>query len=204
MKKKLLFFITVLLISCKKDKEERAIIPKYWQKFSVVENIHKNINFKKMNSETEFSILYDSSTLKPKTNNILFLSDTKIDFKDTLDIKKQRFLRNRNCSAYFFKSDTLSVGIMNSDGFGGSGFKISVFKDNYKIDYATFTDVEPFKNKKPKLIFDYKKLILNKKKYNLNDSIFGYIEFKCLDNDSYAKPVYRYGKGYFRAKIEKY
>lgn len=157
-----------------------------------------------MNSEKEFEMLFDSSTLKKKTNNIIFLTDSAINFKDTLNAKKSIFIKNRKCNAHFWKSDTLSINVMNSNGFSGNGFTISVFENHYKIDYSSFTDTQPHKNEKPKLNFGFIKLILNKKNYKANDSIFGYVEFKCIDENSYPKPVERFAKGYFRSKIEKY
>ena len=91
---------------------------------------------------------------------------------------------------------------MNSDGYTGNGFKISVFKKKYKVTYSSFSDAGPtYQNSSLKFIFS--KLILNKKTYKKNDSIFRYVEFKCTDEKTYLKPVEYYAKGYFKTRIEK-
>ncbi|MXS72070.1 hypothetical protein GSF70_12670 [Flavobacteriaceae bacterium W22] len=199
MKNNILLIILFLQISCNKKEKEK--FGDEWKTIVVNSDIKNNINFKKFNDEKEFSFLFDNATLQKKTNNIIFLQDEKIDLKDTLE-KNDIFLRNITCAANFYNSDTLSIHVMNSNGYTGNGFKISVFKKKYKVTYSSFSDAGPtYQNSSLKFIFS--KLILNKKTYKKNDSIFGYVEFKCTDEKTYLKPVEYYAKGYFKTRIEK-
>lgn len=202
MKNNFLPIILFLLVSCSKN--EKANQSDDWKVVEINSDIQNNINLKKLNNEKEFSILFDSATLKNKTNNIIFLQNEKINLKDTVNKKNEMFTRNRICSANYWKSDTLTINVMNSDGFTGDGFSISLFKNKYKINYSSFSDAGPSKYKSPNLKFIFNKLVLNKRKYKENDSIFGYVEFKCKDEKTYPKPVEYFAKGYFKTKIEKY
>lgn len=198
--KNILFIILILPISCNRN-ENKNFTDNEWKTVEVNSEIKNNINFRKFNDEKEFSILFDTATLQSKTNNIIFLQNEKINLKDTLK-KNEMFLINKTCTASFKNSDTLSINIMNSNGFNGDGFKISVFKKKYKINYSYFSDAGP-DYQSTTLKFMFSKLILNKNRYKENDSIFGYVEFKCKDEKTYLKPVQYYAKGYFRTKIEK-
>lgn len=198
--KNILFIILILPISCNRN-ENKNFTDNEWKTVEVNSEIKNNINFRKFNDEKEFSILFDTATLQSKTNNIIFLQNEKINLKDTLK-KNEMFLINKTCTASFKNSDTLSINIMNSNGFNGDGFKISVFKKKYKITYSYFSDAGP-DYQSTTLKFMFSKLILNKNRYKENDSIFGYVEFKCKDEKTYLKPVQYYAKGYFRTKIEK-
>lgn len=198
--KKILFIISLLPISCNRN-ENKNFTDNEWKNVEVNSEIKNNINFRKFNDEKEFSILFDTATLQSKTNNIIFLQNEKINLKDTLK-KNEMFLINKTCAANFKNSDTLSINIMNSNGFNGDGFKISVFKKKYKINYSYFSDAGP-DYQSTTLKFMFSKLILNKNRYKENDSIFGYVEFKYKDEKTYLKPVEYYAKGYFRTKIEK-
>ncbi|SDM07038.1 hypothetical protein [Chryseobacterium taihuense] len=198
--KNILFIILLLPISCNRN-ENKNFTDNEWKTVEVNSEIKNNINFRKFNDEKEFSILFDTATLQSKTNNIIFLQNEKINLKDTLK-KNEMFLINKTCTASFKNSDTLSINIMNSNGFNGDGFKISVFKKKYKINYSYFSDAGP-DYQSTTLKFMFSKLILNKNRYKENDSIFGYVEFKCKDEKTYLKPVQYYAKGYFRTKIEK-
>ncbi|QQV02572.1 MULTISPECIES: hypothetical protein [Chryseobacterium] len=198
--KNILFIILILQISCNRN-ENKNFTDNEWKTVEVNSEIKNNINFRKFNDEKEFSILFDTATLQSKTNNIIFLQNEKINLKDTLK-KNEMFLINKTCTANFKNSDTLSINIMNSNGFNGDGFKISVFKKKYKITYSYFSDAGP-DYQSTTLKFMFSKLILNKNRYKENDSIFGYVEFKSKDEKTYLKPVQYYAKGYFRTKIEK-
>lgn len=198
--KNILFIILLLPISCNRN-ENKNFTANEWKNVEVNSEIKNNINLRKFNDEKEFSILFDTATLQSKTNNIIFLQNEKINLKDTLK-KNEMFLINKTCTANFKNSDTLSINIMNSNGFNGDSFKISVFKKKYKINYSYFSDAGP-DYQSITLKFMFSKLILNKNRYKENDSIFGYVEFKCKDEKTYLKPVQYYAKGYFRTKIEK-
>lgn len=197
--------VSLFIISCNKLKiENDNMETEKWQTFEISSDIESNVNLEKMLFEKELSILFDSNTLQTKTNNIIFLAAEKIDLKDTLNIQKNSFAKNRTCRAHYWKSDTLKINVINTDGYTGDGFSISVFKKKYKIKYTSFSDAGPSSFNSPKLKFSLSRLILNEKNYKENDSIFGFVEFKCVDEKTFSKPVEYYAKGYFRAKIQDY
>lgn len=197
--------LSIFIISCSNLKNENENMETgQGQTFEISSDIQRNVNLKKMLFEKEFSILFDSTTLQTKTNNIIFLADEKIDLKDTLDIPNNSFAKNRICSANYWKSDTLKINVINSDGYTGNGFSISVFKNKYKIKYTSFSDAGPSSFNSPDLKFSFSRLILNGENYKKNDSIYGFVEFKCVDEKTFSKPFEYYAKGYFRAKIQDY
>jgi len=74
----LVMALSIFIISCSNLKNEnKNMETEKWQTFEISSDIQHNVNLKKMLFEKEFSILFDSTTLQTKTNNIIFLADKK-------------------------------------------------------------------------------------------------------------------------------
>lgn len=96
-----------------------------------------------------------------------------------------------------YQHDTLNIWLDNNNGYFGNGILIKVFNDQFyvkNIDPKTLKNEEKFIKAK---VFS-QKLVLNKDKFNKNDSIYGFIDYKC----SIDSLVNKHLKGYFKTIIK--
>jgi len=69
----LLIILFFLVVSCGKNEKEK-IDSNEWKSIEINYEIKNSVNFKIFSGKKEFSILFDSTTLQNKTNNIFFSS----------------------------------------------------------------------------------------------------------------------------------
>ncbi|MEO8886150.1 MAG: hypothetical protein ABI367_08815 [Mucilaginibacter sp.] len=174
----------LLFTACEDKKLENNIIV-------VRPNMVSNSIYKKLDRETDpFDYFASDTTRKSKTTD-LFYYNSLTDFGDTTRS------RINICTAYI-DSGLLRINIGYSYGFGGKGFNIICADDKYSVIPYQTTD-QPSKEKtKPTYKIIKQKLILNKSRYMVGDSIFGYVDFKLIEDQK----ITHIGKGYFRGKIE--
>ncbi|MFZ4931765.1 hypothetical protein [Chryseobacterium sp. Mn2064] len=111
---------------------------------------------------------------------------------------KGSFLFNDyKCSAQY-ENDTLSILLNNDNGYFGNGVLVKVFNSQFYIK-----DIDPSTLKREKKFIKSKvleqKLVLNTNKFNKNDSIYGFIDYKCKIDSL----VYKHFRGYFKTTIQK-
>jgi len=128
-------------------------------------------------------------------------SDVSYFIGEKIDLKDNKFANFNNCRAYFFHSDTLSIDIGIGNGFGGHGF-VLYYKDNKFITKPYhFTDVVMQGEVDPTYRIVYQKLSLDKSNYNVDDSLYGRIEFKSIETGNDNKNIEHFAIGNFRAKV---
>ena len=86
-----------------------------------------------------------------------------------------------------------------STGFGGNLITIYRLGSRFRIEMEDFSDNEIQNNSKKGYKILSQKLILNKRNYNIKDSIYGKIEIKFRDN---SNSLVNYGSGCFRTVME--
>jgi len=195
------FSVCLLFIACGKPgiKEDEI---------SVQPDIVNNPIYTKLDKQGEpvDEIGWDTSKLKSRTTDLFYDNDNK-PFVDTTNARKNR------CWAYI-DSGILKINIGYSYGFGATGFDIICTNNNYNIVPYQTTDQPGKAKNNPTYQIIKQKLILNKSRYMVGDSIFGYVNFQLIENKNtryndgkvdsiiYQK-ITHIGKGYFRGKVEK-
>ena len=188
--------------SCNKKENEIG------SNINVDEKIKENEIFKKLDDSLEFNLNRRDSVGAKRSSNIKF----EITINDTITHVTELKAKSSFLNTYYFgkeneqiqikKSDTLVVYIDNFDGYSSEGIKILVHQDNYDIKYFTTSDVI-LPNRRIELTkINSSKLILDKKNYKVNDSIFGYVEANLTYQNIFSLPQHIKTKGYFRTKIK--
>ena len=192
MLKPLQIFICSLLAcvcftACKDKKNENNIVV-------VQPDIVNNPIYKKLNKGKEPAdiILYGNKKMKPKTSDVFYQNSNYPGLKDTVKAK------DYTCDAYI-KDGYLTINIGMGSMFGGFGFHIKCTNEKYSIEPYEWSDAEPIGKHNPVFKVIKQSLILNKNKYFMDDSIFGKVDFKIIEDQK----ITHIGNGYFRGKIEK-
>lgn len=204
MKKSFTIIILSILILFSCNKKEKNIS----SNINIDSKIKENTIFRKLNDSLEFNFNKRDSIGAKRSSNINF----EITINDTITRVTELKAKSSFLNTYYFgkeneqiqtkKSDTLVVYIDNSDGYSSEGIKILVNKDNYDIKYFMTSDVI-LPNRQIELTkINSSKLILDKKNYNVNDSIFGYLEANLTYQNIFSLPQHIKTKGYFRTKIK--
>lgn len=197
-----ILFVCILFVSCNRPNiEEGEII--------VQPDIVNNPVYKQLNKQKEpidMTSYFDKKE-RPKTSDVSYRNNRNHDLIDTMSSKDYL------CKA-FYNNDTLIIRIGYNGMFGGDGFKIICKNSKFHILPYYFTDLI-IEGKETITNYDINQhqLILNKNKYTLGDSIFGYINFNLVENEKTTfkfdksatenQKITHVGKGYFRGKIEK-
>lgn len=195
-----ILFICLLFTSCNKpDIEEGKIV--------IQPDIVSNPVYTKLNKQQDIQE-FAPFVIKPKTSDVSYVNNRNGSLTDTT------YARFNNCKPYI-KDGKLIILIGLSNGFTASGFDIKCDNSKFRIVpyYSTDLIIEGIETVSSYNIIQ-QQVILNKDKYILGDSIFGYVDFKLIENE---KTIYKHefpdkieeqkithiGKGYFRGKIEK-
>jgi hypothetical protein len=97
------------------------------------------------------------------------------------------------------KGDTLNINIGNNSGFSGEGVTIKYTGKELSTNIYKFTDAGDPNKKKREYKTEKQKLALDKSKYSVGDSLYGYIYVRRVDNMN----TKYYASGLFRAKVTK-
>lgn len=187
-----LFFLFILIFSCQKTTK----IVK-WDQVTIDSKISENKIYKDLNKEKEVFFFPEdrNSTLK-KSSDVSFYAGKEINLNND-------YARHNVCKAYFLL-DTLIIRIGVETHFGGVGFKINFKNKKFHTKTYKTSDVINKEENKPTYTIAYQKLTLNKVNYKIGDSLFGNIEFRSVEIDQDNNQIQYFGKGYFRAKIQKF
>ncbi len=183
------FFIILILlfnVSCYSNR-----ISKEWKDVEINPTIRLEPTFKLLDSQLEvfdFNEIVDSSVAKSSGVEYV-IEDLNFDISRTFTAK---------CNA-FFDNDLLKIQTISSNGYGGEGFIIYYKKGKFLIKEAGYTDELSLKEPRQEIL--YQNLILEKKHYSENDSLYGYVDFKIEKTDLDNFKSLHIGKGYFRTVI---
>jgi len=189
----------------------------FWNK-PAVKNAHiivqpdivKNPIYKKLDKQKEAVdlILYGDNKMQAKTSDVSYRDNRDRILSDTT------YAKIYVCRAYIDKG-AVRINIGNNGVFGGNGFNINLKNSNFNIIpyYSTDASVDGLKTITSYNIIK-QQLVLNKSKYSLGDSVFGYVDFNLIEKEKssfkYDKPqitrikkITHIGYGYFRGKITK-
>lgn len=194
----LLFAVFAFFISCNKHKtlnsEEYIEINKV---FKVNANIKNDTAFIFLNSLPEsYNYLDDLIPNARKKSNVHFNYG-----KDT-EAMEHYFSVNNNVDVYKLPNDSLVVSIGTANGYTGYGISIIIHKNSFLTKYYKFTDMISSDDAKPKQTILYQDLLLDKPNYELNDSLYGFINFRSLYIDEREDTLYVNAKGHFRGIVK--
>ena len=177
-----LFFIILVipLLSCKKEQ--------HFDPFVVDKSLPFQDSIVLLSKQPELK-LYNTEIPESKTRTAFILQ--------TAYYSKGAFLfDDYKCKAVYQK-DTLNIRLNNNNGYFGNGILIKVFNNQFYIK-----DIDPKTLKGEEKYIKARgvsqKLILNNSRFNKNDSIFGFIDYKCSIDSLVQKHV----KGYFKTIIQ--
>ncbi|NIF05775.1 hypothetical protein F3J23_09980 [Chryseobacterium sp. Tr-659] len=181
-----LFFAILLLTALNCQKKQN------FETFLVNRNLPSHDSIQLLSKYPEQK-LYNSEVVENNTRTAFITQVASF-----LDNHSQRNISfdDYKCKA-LYKNDTLEIWLNNYNGYFGNGVLVQVFNDHFRI-----RDINPkaLKNE-VKFIETHalnQKLILNGSKFNKNDSIYGFIDYKC----SIDPLVDKHFKGYFKTLIQ--
>ncbi|MCP1301395.1 hypothetical protein NK356_19635 [Chryseobacterium sp. S0630] len=181
-----LFFTSILLVllSCQKEQN--------FEKFSVNKDLPNYDTIQLLTKYPELK-LYNSEIVESRTRTAYIVQ--KAFYYDGL-LKGSFIFNDYKCKAQY-QNDTLNILLNNHNGYFGNGVLVKVFNNQFYIK-----DIDPKTLKTEKKFIKSKvleqKLTLNTNKFNKNDSIYGFIDYKC----SIDSLVFKHFRGYFKIKIQ--
>lgn len=187
----------LFISSCKKTtKAEQA-----FEKFSVDQNLPENDSIKILSKYPELQ-LFESDKLESSTRTANIIQEdgfyTRVYGVFYPQEKRYRFFQfnDYKCKAEY-KGDTINIWLNNYNGYFGNGILVKVFNNEFLIK-----DINP-KTLKGEIKFSktypvYQKLVLNKAKFQKDDSIYGFIDYKTNIDSLVTKNF----SGYFKTKIK--
>ena len=193
MAKSLFIFFSLLFLN-KQINEDK------WSLIEIDSTISNNIIFKKLDKKTE---IFD----RTEKNDVSIKRTSDVTYFDTRykSLRKEKYSKNNNCRAYYFRSDTLMINIGLGMGFSGRGFIIRYKNKNFYTKPYTWNDIgaegDSDLEHYPIYKIVYQKVILNKQHYNVGDSLFGKVDFKSIEINWDSSKIEHFGKGYFRTKV---
>lgn len=197
MNKALLFpLLLLLLFSCGKKKTEKPLA-KLQTAFRIDPNIKHDTVFKFLNTLPETYGFSDKVVPNAKkTSNIYFYQGERLSSY----VNKNGVFNN--ATAYIKDNDSLYIKIGTSDGYTGYGLFLKIKNNRANTTYYTSTDMLFLNAKEPENITLAQDLVLNQSDYELNDSIYGYIDFQSQYIDQRSDTTIVNAKGHFRAKVQ--
>ncbi|WP_142723534.1 hypothetical protein [Chryseobacterium sp. ON_d1] len=181
-----LFFLSIFLMALSCQKEQG------FENFNVDINLPDNDTILLLSKYPELK-LYNSEIIESKTRTAHIVQAAS--YSD--GFRKGIFLFDDYKCKAIYQRDTLNIKLNNYNGYFGNGVLIKVFNNQFyikDIDPGTLKGEEKFKKAR---VFS-QKLILNSNKFNKNDSIYGFLDYKCNIDSSIDKHF----KGYFKTIIQ--
>lgn len=177
-----LFFITLALttLSCQKEQ--------HFDPFIVDKSLPFQDSIKLLSKQSELK-LFNTEIPESRTRTA-FIVQTAYYSKGAF------FFDDYKCKTAYQK-DTLNIRLNNNNGYFGNGILIKVFNNQFYIK-----DIDPKtlkgEEKYIKTRVVSQKLILNNSRFKKNDSIYGFVDYKC----SIDSLVQKHFKGYFKTIIQ--
>lgn len=197
--KKVVFALVILflLLSCKKEKQDLETVQQLKTTLSINPDVKKDTAFKFLNTFPETYAYSDHIIIGArKSSNVDFYYDKKM-----ISIRDSYNGVYNNVLADLKNNDSLYIRIGTSDGYTGYHLFLKIRGNYYSSEYYAFTDVGFYDDIEPKNIVLSQSLVLDKSKYKLNDSIYGFINFKSQYIDKRNDTIIVTAKGHFRAKV---
>lgn len=185
----IIFVIGLFLISCKFEKNK---IQRF-ERFIIDKNLNKNGTFNILSKLPELK-LYNSEKIESITRTAYIIQTSS--YSAGSYGSQQVSFKDYKCKADY-KGDTIEITLNNNNGYFGNGVLVKIFNNEFlikDIDPKTMRGEMKLMNSSP----IYQKLILNKAKFQKNDSIYGFIKYKAKIDSSITKHF----QGYFRTKIK--
>lgn len=183
--------LILLALSCKKEETIRG-----FKKFEIDKYIHNSQTFSTLNKQSEFIFYHrDEKRFKNKKRSNNLIIQTELG---GLHNKYDEF----NSESFFItdfenkKTDTIAILIDNFNGYYGNSIVIKLYKNQFKTKYSELSDVILPESIKDSISLLKTQLILNKKNFKINDSIYGKVYLKLIYNNENVDV-----NGYFRTKI---
>ncbi|RXM39825.1 hypothetical protein BOQ62_09765 [Chryseobacterium sp. CH21] len=176
--------ILLTVLSCHKEQSfEKFIVDKDLPNYDTIQRLSKYPELK----------LYKSEVVESKTRTAYIVQ--KAFYYDGL-LKGSFIFDDYKCTAQY-QNDTLNILLNNNNGYFGNGVLVKVFNNQF---YIKDIDPKTLKGEKKfiKSNVSEQKLILNTNKFNKNDSIYGFIDYKCRVDSL----VYKHFRGYFKTTIQ--
>lgn len=181
-----LFYIFLLLtaLNCQKNQNfEKFIVDKTLPSHDTIQLLSKYPELK----------LYHSEIVESKTRTAYIVQ--KAIFFDQYKTGTIYFT-DYKCKA-LYKNDTLNIWLNNNNGYFGNGVVVQAFNNQFKIK-----DINP-KTLRNEIKFITsnivaQKLTLNASNFKKNDSIYGFVDYKC----NIDRLVQKHFKGYFKTVIK--
>ena len=194
----ILFAVFTIFSSCNKHKtsniDEYIEINKV---FKVNAHTKNDTSFIFLNSLPEtYNYLDNFIPNARKTSNVHFNYG-----KDTKAIEHYHSVNN-NVNVYKLPNDSLVISIGTGDGYTGYGVTIKIHKNIFLTNYYKFDDMISYDDIRPKQTILYQDLILDKPNYELNDSLYGFINFRSLYIGKREDTLYVNAIGHFRGKVK--
>lgn len=181
-----LFFSGILLMALSCQKEHN------FGNFTVDSSLPNHDSILILSKYPELK-LYNSEVVESKTRTAHIVQTAS--YSD--GFRKGTFLFNDYKCKTQYLNDTLTIKLNNNNGYFGNGILIKVFNNQFYI-----RDIDPKTLKKEEKFIKSEvcsqKLVLNSHKFATNDSIYGFIDYKC-NIDSL---VDKHFKGYFKTIIQ--
>ncbi|GAB0154869.1 hypothetical protein CHRYSEOSP005_01290 [Chryseobacterium sp. Alg-005] len=180
-----LLLILLLFVCCETEKKK-------FEKVIVDEKIVDNDTIQLLSKYPEL-VLFNSEKVGHKSRTAYIIQTAS--FHDGIRVRTVEF-DNYKCKAVY-KNDTISIWLNNNNGYFGNGILIQVFDDRFLIkdidpktlrNKVKFIESEPF----------YQQVILNKRIFKKNDSIYGFVDYSANIDTCVAKRF----RGYFKTLIE--
>ncbi len=186
MKLFFLIFVSLAFMGCKNKKEK--VISSY-EKVVVDENLVHNDTIQLLSKFPELR-LFRKEKMESKTRTAYIVQNSG---------HRNFWLRfdNYKCKATK-EDDTLRISLSNYDGMISNGVLIKIFNGHFYIkdyDPKTLKGGIKFFNSKP----EYQIVKLNKREYQKKDSIFGFIDYKCVIGGGELTKMMR---GYFKTAAQ--
>ncbi|MBO9593311.1 MAG: hypothetical protein J7599_10410 [Niabella sp.] len=180
---------------------------RYWSVFEVDPHLSRDTAYQWMNRNEEphlnsFKEKGDRS-LPPRRSAKI---DHYITVRNYFEGKEHYFQNNiganSNCEAYLEKN-TLRIQIGAWYGLGGEGFFIYQSGARFLSMPYYYDDMLDDRMPEPRNIPLWQKLILDKTRYSIGDSLYGYISFGSIFYDQYGESSGNKADGFFRAVVKK-
>lgn len=185
----IIFVSGLCFLSCKKESKEIGQA----EKVTVDENLSENDTFKILSKHAELK-LFNSEKVESPTRTAYILQVAS--FSDGFYRTRSVSFNDYKCKAEY-REDTINIWLNNNNGYFGNGVLVKVFNDHFlikNIDPKTLKGEIKFIKSNP----SYQKLVLNKAKFQKNDSIYGFIDYKTNIDSSVTKNF----RGYFKTIIK--
>ena len=189
MKALLVCFIFCLLsCSTKKKKIQENLL-------GFDSTIMRQAVYKKMDGEKELLCDANRDSSPKRTSDVAYFAHGRFNYTDS------NSARNNRCNV-ILHGDTLSIRFGCKGWPVSSGFVIHYQNNRFYTEPYYSTD-EVFENE-PKPVYDlvYQRLILDKRTYRKDDSLYGRIDFKSIEMNRYIGRIEHTGTGYFRTKVQ--